>query len=63
MLAGLGLIAFETAELVLIGFQPLEASFGAIGAVVLVLAARQHSSRTGASHADRTQRQSTGRTG
>ena len=26
MLAGLGLIAFETAELVLIGFEPLEAA-------------------------------------
>jgi hypothetical protein len=38
LLAGLGLVAFEGAELVWIGFQPLEAVFGAVGVVVVVLA-------------------------
>jgi hypothetical protein len=38
LLAGLGLVAFEGAELVWIGFQPLEAVFGAVGMVVVVLA-------------------------
>ena len=39
--AGLGLIAFEAAEWIWIGFQPLEVIFGAVGAVVAVLAIRQ----------------------
>jgi hypothetical protein len=38
LLAGLGLVAFEGAELVWIGFQPLESLFGAVGVVVVVLA-------------------------
>jgi hypothetical protein len=38
LLAGLGLVAFEGAELVWIGFQPLEAGSGAVGVVVVVLA-------------------------
>jgi hypothetical protein len=39
--AGLGLIVFESVELVVIGFQPLELIFGGVGAAVAVLAARQ----------------------
>ena len=42
--AGLGLIAFEVAELAWIGFQPLEAVFGIVGAAVTVLSVRQRSS-------------------
>ena len=42
--AGVGLIAFEVAELAWIGFQPLEAVFGIVGAAVTVLAVRQGSS-------------------
>ena len=38
MLAGLGLIVFEAAELAWIGFQPLEALFGVVGALVITLA-------------------------
>jgi hypothetical protein len=38
MLAGLGLIAFEGAELVWIGFQPLEAVFAGVGVAVVTLA-------------------------
>lgn len=45
MVAGTGLIAFELAELTWIGFQPLEAVFGAVGATVAVLAARGTSGR------------------
>jgi hypothetical protein len=40
LLAGLGLVAFEGAELAWIGFQPLEAVFGAVGLVVMGLAWR-----------------------
>lgn len=39
MLAGLGLIAFEAAEVAWIGFQPLEAVFALVGAAVLAFAA------------------------
>lgn len=42
--AGLGLIAFEAAELAWIGFQPLQAVFVIVGATVTVLAVRQGSS-------------------
>ena len=42
--AGVGLIVFEVAELAWIGFQPLEAVFGTVGAVVTVLAVCQESS-------------------
>jgi hypothetical protein len=38
ILAGLGLIAFEGAELVWIGFQPLEAVFAGVGVAVVTLA-------------------------
>ena len=44
IIAGLGLTAFEIAELAWIGFQPLEALFGVVGAAVIVLALRQGSS-------------------
>ncbi|MDN5765111.1 MAG: hypothetical protein L0H96_03420 [Humibacillus sp.] len=37
MLAGLGLIAFEAAELAWIGFQPLEGAFALVGAVIFGL--------------------------
>jgi hypothetical protein len=40
LLAGLGLVAFEGAELAWIGFQPLEAVFGAVGLAVMGLAWR-----------------------
>ncbi len=40
LLAGLGLVVFEGAELAWIGFQPLEAVFGAVGLVVMGLAWR-----------------------
>jgi hypothetical protein len=43
LFAGIGLIAFEVAEFGWIGFQPLEAVFGLVGAGVAVLAARQTS--------------------
>ncbi len=41
--AGVGLIAFEVAEVTWIGLQPLEAVFGIVGAAVTVLAVRQGS--------------------
>ena len=41
--AGVGLIAFEAAELAWIGFQPLEGLFGIVGAAVTLLALRQGS--------------------
>ena len=44
LFAGVGLIAFEAAELAWIGFQPLEAVFGFVGAAVTILAVRQGSS-------------------
>jgi hypothetical protein len=44
IIAGVGLIAFEVAELSWIGFQPLEAVFGIVGAAVTVLAVLQGSS-------------------
>jgi len=37
MFAGAGLIAFEFAELAWIGFQPLEALFGVVGAAILAV--------------------------
>jgi hypothetical protein len=40
LLAGVGIIAFEGAELAWIGFQPLEAVFGVMGLVVVALARR-----------------------
>jgi hypothetical protein len=40
LLAGLGLVAFEGAELAWIGFQPLEAVFAAVGVAVIGLAWR-----------------------
>jgi hypothetical protein len=40
MIAGAGLIAFESAELAWIGFQPLQALFMVVGAVIVVLAWR-----------------------
>lgn len=39
MMSGLGLIAFEAAELVWIGFQPLEGVFALVGATIIVLSA------------------------
>jgi hypothetical protein len=44
IVAGVGLIGFELAEWVLIGFQPLEAVFAAVGAAVAGLAALNKSS-------------------
>lgn len=41
MLSGLGLIAFEAAELAWIGFQPLEGVFALVGAAIFGLAALQ----------------------
>jgi hypothetical protein len=38
LLAGLGLVAFEGAELVWIGPQPLELVFGGVGVIVVALA-------------------------
>jgi hypothetical protein len=38
LLAGAGIIVFEGAELVWLGFQPLEAVFAAVGIAVLALA-------------------------
>jgi hypothetical protein len=38
MLAGAGIVVFEGAELLWLGFQPLEAVFAAVGVVVFVLA-------------------------
>lgn len=38
IIAGIGLIAFEFAELAWIGFQPLEAVFAVVGAAVLGVA-------------------------
>jgi hypothetical protein len=38
VLAGVGLVAFEAAEVAWLGFQPLEAVFAAVGATVAVLA-------------------------
>lgn len=43
IVAGLGLIAFETAELAWIGPQPLEAIFGLVGVAVVALAWRRPS--------------------
>jgi hypothetical protein len=40
MIAGAGLICFEAAELVWLGFQPLEAVFAGVGATVVILAWR-----------------------
>jgi hypothetical protein len=37
-LAGIGLIAFEGAELAWLGFQPLEAAFAVVGTTVTALA-------------------------
>jgi hypothetical protein len=51
--AGVGLIAFEVAELAWIGFQPLEAVFGIVGAAVTVLAVRQGSSTSQLSEAEK----------
>jgi hypothetical protein len=39
LVAGLGLVCFELAELAWIGFQPLEAVFALVGGTVCVLAA------------------------
>jgi hypothetical protein len=39
LVAGLGLVCFELAELAWIGFQPLEAVFALVGVAVCVLAA------------------------
>ena len=39
MLAGLGLMTFEVAEVAWIGFQPLEGVFALVGAAVVALAA------------------------
>ncbi|MGY1781967.1 hypothetical protein [Geodermatophilus sp. SYSU D01036] len=38
VLAGVGLVAFETAELLWLGFQPLEAVFALVGASVAAMA-------------------------
>ena len=38
IVAGLGLVCFEAAELAWIGFQPLEAVFGLVGVVIIGLA-------------------------
>jgi hypothetical protein len=38
IIAGLGLVCFEAAELAWIGFQPLEAVFGLVGLVIIGLA-------------------------
>ena len=38
IIAGLGLVCFEAAELAWIGFQPLEAVFGLVGVVIVGLA-------------------------
>jgi hypothetical protein len=38
LVAGAGLVAFETAELAWLGFQPLEASFAGIGITIVALA-------------------------
>jgi hypothetical protein len=40
IIAGLGLVCFEAAELAWIGFQPLEAVFGLVGVVIVGLAWR-----------------------
>ena len=40
LLAGAGLVLFEAAEVVWLGFQPLEAVFAAVGLAVVVLAWR-----------------------
>ena len=40
LLAGLGLVVFESMELAWIGFQPLEAIFGGVGLAVMALAWR-----------------------
>ena len=42
LFAGAGLIAFETAELAWLGFQPLEVVFAAVGVVTVSLAWRMH---------------------
>lgn len=38
MVAGAGIVVFEGAELLWLGFQPLQAAFAAVGVVVFVLA-------------------------
>ncbi|MFC4852936.1 hypothetical protein [Actinophytocola glycyrrhizae] len=38
MFAGAGLVAFESVELVWLGFQPLEAVFAAVGLTIIALA-------------------------
>lgn len=43
--AGAGLIAFETAELAWLGFQPLEAICAGIGVAVIALAAKARQNR------------------
>jgi hypothetical protein len=40
MAAGAGLVCFESAELVWLGFQPLEAVFAVVGMTVVILARR-----------------------
>ena len=40
LFAGIGLIAFETAEVAWLGFQPLEAVFAVVGVVTVALAWR-----------------------
>ncbi len=41
MLAGVGLISFEAAELAWLGFQPLEAVFAVVGVLIVILAWRR----------------------
>lgn len=61
--AGVGLIAFEVVEMAWIGFQPLEAVFGIVGAAVTVLAVRQGSSMTQLSEAEKEVRKMSTRVG
>ena len=44
VLAGCGLVAFETVEVVWLGFQPLQAIFAAVGVAVMILALGSHRS-------------------
>ena len=44
LLAGCGLVAFETVEVVWLGFQPLQAIFAAVGVAVMILALGSHRS-------------------
>lgn len=41
LLAGVGLVGFEAAELVWLGFHPLEAVFAGVGVAVIALAAAE----------------------